>query len=57
MTKKQTISAANTEDLTLSTNERILRDCHNLYTDPNNGMALGLLCNSLVLKKFYFFFL
>ena len=31
--------AANTADsATLTVNEKILRECHNLYTDPENGM-------------------
>jgi len=31
--------AANSEDVTLSVNERILRDCHNIYTDPKDGLV------------------
>lgn len=31
-------AAANTADsATLSTNEKILKECHTLYTDPDNG--------------------
>jgi hypothetical protein len=37
MTKKGT-SAASTDDVVMSVNERILRDCHNLYTDPKDGL-------------------
>lgn len=37
MTKK---GAANTDELTMSVNERILRDCHNLYTDPKDGLVV-----------------
>lgn len=36
MTKK---SASNVEDVVLSVNERILRDCHNIYTDPKDGLV------------------
>jgi hypothetical protein len=39
MTKKST-SIANVNDLTISVNERILRDCHNLYTDPKDGLVI-----------------
>jgi len=34
------VKAAFTDDLSMSTNERILRDCHNLYTDPKDGLVL-----------------
>ena len=31
-------AAANTADsATLSTNEKILKECHSVYTDPDNG--------------------
>ena len=39
MTKKGA-SAASTDDVVMSVNERILRDCHNLYTDPKDGLIL-----------------
>ena len=32
-------SAANSDDVVMSVNERILRDCHNLYTDPKDGLV------------------
>ena len=39
-------AAANTADsATLSTNEKILKECHSVYTDPDNGEC-----------KFYEFF-
>ena len=31
--------AANMDDVILTVNERILRDCHNLYTDPKDGLV------------------
>lgn len=31
--------AASTDDACMSVNERILRDCHNLYTDPKDGLV------------------
>lgn len=37
MSKKGTV--ANVEEITMSTNERILRDIHNLYTDPKDGLV------------------
>ncbi|CAF0712608.1 unnamed protein product [Brachionus calyciflorus] len=37
MTKK---GATNTEDLTMSVNERILRDIHSIYTDPKDGLVV-----------------
>ena len=33
------VSAA-VEQATLSVNERILKECHTLYTEPDNGKAL-----------------
>lgn len=37
MVKKGT--AANSDDACMSVNERILRDCHNIYTDPKDGLC------------------
>ena len=34
---KQRTSANPTDSSTLSVNEKILRECHNLYSDPDNG--------------------
>ena len=31
--------AANTDDACMTANERILRDCHNIYTDAENGLV------------------
>jgi ribosome biogenesis GTPase A len=31
--------AASADDVTMSINERILRDCHSLYTDPKDGLV------------------
>jgi len=31
--------ASSADDATMSVNERILRDCHNLYTDPKDGLV------------------
>lgn len=37
-------NAANLADVsTLSTNEKILRECHSLYIDPNNGKKITAL--------------
>ncbi|RNA23184.1 EH domain-containing 3 [Brachionus plicatilis] len=36
MTRK---GASNVEDLTMSVNERILRDVHSIYTDPKDGLV------------------
>lgn len=36
MTRK---GASNVDDLTMSVNERILRDIHNIYTDPKDGLV------------------
>ncbi|GAB6030000.1 hypothetical protein CHUAL_005692 [Chamberlinius hualienensis] len=36
---KQKQSANASEQSTLTTNEKILRECHNLYTDPSNGLV------------------
>jgi hypothetical protein len=32
-------SAANSDDVIMTVNERILRDIHNLYTDPKDGLV------------------
>jgi hypothetical protein len=41
MTKVRQREAANrpVEQATLSVNERILKECHQLYTDPENGLV------------------
>ena len=41
MTKntKSAGGASSIEDVTMSVNERILRDCHNLYTDAKDGLV------------------
>lgn len=39
MSRQKVPSAAKMEDVMMSTNERILRDCHNLYTDPKDGLV------------------
>lgn len=39
MTKNSKSAASSIEDATMSVNERILRDCHNLYTDPKDGLV------------------
>ncbi len=31
--------AANIDDACMTANERILRDCHNIYTDAENGLV------------------
>lgn len=42
MVKKGGAGASSIEDVTMSTNERILRDIHSMYTDPKDGMvAIG----------------
>lgn len=38
--KRQGGSSAALEQATLSINERILKECHTLYTDPDKGTAL-----------------
>lgn len=37
MTKK---GVSNTDDITMSVNERILRDVHSIYTDPKDGLVV-----------------
>lgn len=37
MTKKG--AATSVEDAVMPVEERILRDCHNLYTDPKDGLV------------------
>ena len=32
-------AAAHSDDVVMSVNERILRDCHNVYTDPKDGLV------------------
>lgn len=32
-------AAAHSDDVVMSVNERILRDCHNIYTDPKDGLV------------------
>ncbi len=39
--KRQGGSSAALEQATLSINERILKECHTLYTDPDKGTALS----------------
>ena len=40
MSKKNvTAGASRTDDVTMTTNERILKDCHDLYTNPSNGLV------------------
>lgn len=39
-TKSSGTGASSIEELTMSVNEKILRDCHNLYTDPKDGLVL-----------------
>lgn len=34
---KHKIQVNSTEDLTSSINEKILRECHSMYTDAENG--------------------
>jgi len=50
--KSRQKSAANVvESVTLSVNERILKDCHALYTDSENGEIIAL---SSTLSACYF---
>ena len=37
MTKKGA-TASSADDVVMSANERILRDCHTIYTDPKDGL-------------------
>jgi predicted GTPase len=37
--KKGTTNASSSDDAVMTVNERILRDCHNIYTDPENGLV------------------
>jgi len=48
--KSRQKSAANVaESVSLSLNERILKDCHALYTDSENGEIIALsLCEFLI---------
>jgi hypothetical protein len=39
MSKNSKSAASSIQDVTMSVNERILRDCHNLYTDPKDGLV------------------
>jgi len=36
---RQKLAANVVENVTLSLNERILKDCHTLYTDAENGIT------------------
>jgi predicted GTPase len=54
MTKNSKSTASSIEDATMSVNERILRDCNNLYTDPKDGLvfiARDIDLNLLVPRK------
>ena len=51
MTQNSKIKVANSEDMTMNTNERILRDCHNLYTDPKDGKFY--FCSSSTFSLFF----
>ena len=39
---KQKTSATAADSSTQSTNEKILKECHNLYVDPDNGKLIFL---------------
>ena len=39
MSKKNVAGAARSDDVTMTTNERILKECHDLYTNPSNGLV------------------
>ena len=37
--KQQQLASSSADDVTMSVNERILRDIHNLYTEPKDGLV------------------
>ena len=49
--KKQRVATNAAESATLTLNERILKECHDFYVDPKNGMAI--FC--FVFNNFMFF--
>jgi len=47
---KQRTSANAADSATQSVNEKILRECHSLYTDPDNGEFLLKKNNLLIIE-------
>ena len=58
--KQRDVANQKASQATLSVNERILKECHNLYTDPDNGLIevskSGAGLNSVSLKFFWFYY-
>ena len=49
---RQRASANPADSSSLTVNENILRECHDLYVDPENGMFIDLLhCTHQKLRK------
>ena len=42
--KQRTVVNQKTSQATLTVNERILKECHQLYADPDNGLVEVGLC-------------
>ena len=43
------------DSVSLTVNERILKECHTLYTDPENGTIFNMLFTHFVLSSSVFF--